>query len=1050
MGISQHNSVDETPILPTFVDSIAKQDPDTPWMNLPQSPDLKQGWYTLSFKDLADAVNGVARWAENVLGAGEGKTTIAYIGLNDARYAATFIGMMKAGYRTLLPSPRNSREGQAALFEAVQCSIVVHSEGIGSAVDSITAHQPHISTYTIPSFEELRSLGEKNGIHSSRCGRDENERPLILHTSGSTGFPKPIALNHGDLAAIYHLRSLPSPPGRFSIPDVFLTSEELVGMSPFFHAMGMIVLLRGIFSKGSLTVLPPEKPPNAQLVVEVLQQRNAVLGIFPPSILEQICSSEEGLRALGKLKYVFYGGGPLARGKGDIINQWTRVQTVIGSTEAGLIPTLVVEDRKDWDHFEWAKGSGAVMEDNGDGLYELVLKPENVKYQAVFHTFPDADEWRTKDLLHPHPEKPGLWLYKGRKDDVLVLSNGEKFNPVGFEKGLESHSLVKGAMVVGQGRFQTGLIVEPEWEALVSDHTPEALLDTMWPKIEEMNNASPAHGRVWRSKVMFTKKEKPFKRAEKGSIMRRMTVALFEPEIEALYSDEASEKQLGKLDLSAGLPAAKSFVRKALKLAGVGLPEDGDDDEDIFAYGVDSLQVLAISSKLSHALSTKDKKMTVSARTVYANPTINSLAAAMIGEENGQHANGTAAISREERMARMIEKYTRDLPDSSSLTAPSPSPEKHTIVLTGSTGSLGNYILQELIDSSQVAKIYCLNRSGTAEDRQRESFQRRGIAADFSKVSFLHTDFGKDQFGLHDRVYDELLQTVDVFIHNAWAVDFNLALESYEGTHISGTRRCVDFSTQSKHRAHIIFISSIASVGNWTGVHPNELEVPERLDTNHTVTLPQGYGESKHVASLILAAGAQRSGVPCTVARAGQLAGPSNGDSEWNRHEWLPSIVISSKAMGAVPQDLGNQDLVDWVPMDFAGKTVRDLALSQHSPSTTNKDLVRVAHIVNPSTTTWPRLVPAIRESLQEQSGEAVRTVSFAAWLDELKRTEPLPAEIEQKPALKLADFYEGLLGHQGMPRLATEQTSKISQTVARMQPVSDDMMRKWTQQWWA
>ncbi|KAI7339422.1 acetyl-CoA synthetase-like protein [Hortaea werneckii] len=1009
MAITQHNSVGNRLILPTFVDSIAQQDPDTPWMNLPRSPDLKQGWYTLSFKDLADAVNGVAGWAENVLGAGDGKTTIAYIGVNDARYAATLIGMMKAGYRTLLPSPRNSQEGQAALFEAVQCSIVVHSEGIASAVDSITAYQPHISTHLIPPFEELRKLGEKNGT----C---------------STGFPKPIALNHGDLAAIYHLRSLPSPPGRLSIPDVFLTSEELVGMSPFFHAMGMIVLLRGIFSKGSLTVLPPEKPPNAQLVVEVLQQRNAVLGIFPPSILEQICSSEEGLRALGKLKYVFYGGGPLARGKGGIINKWTRVQTVIGSTEAGLIPTLVAENRNDWDYFEWAKGSGAVMEDNGDGLYELVLKPEDVKYQGVFHTFPDAEEWRTKDLLQPHPEKPGLWLYKGRKDDVLVLSNGEKFNPV--------------------GRFQTGLIVEPEWRALAPDHTPEALLDTLWPKIEELNNASPAHGKVWRSKVMFTKRDKPFKRAEKGSIMRRMTVALFEPEIEALYSDEASEKQLGKLDLSAGLPAARTFVRKALKLAGVGLPEDGGDDEDIFAYGVDSLQVLAISSKLSHALSTKDKRVTVSARTVYANPTINSLAAAMIGEESGEQANGTAAISREERMAKMVEKYTHDLPSSSVLAAPSPSPKKHTVVLTGSTGSLGNYTLQDLIDSPRVAKIYCLNRSGNAKDRQRESFQRRGIAADFTQVSFLHTDFGKDKFGLHDRVYDELLQTVDVFIHNAWAVDFNLALESYEGVHISGTRRCVDFSTQSKHRAHIIFISSIASVGNWTGVHPKEHEVPERLDTDHAVALPQGYGESKHVASLILAAGAQRSGVPCTVARAGQLAGPSNGDSEWNRHEWVPSIVISSKAMGAVPQDLGNQNLVDWVPMDLAGKTVRDLALSHPGSSATNDDLVRVAHIVNPNTTSWPDLVPAVRESLQEQSKRAIRTVSFSAWLDELKKTEPSPKEIEQKPALKLADFYEGLLGHQGMPRLATEETSKISQTVAQMQPVNDEMMRKWTQQW--
>ncbi|KAI7707167.1 hypothetical protein KC322_g5596, partial [Hortaea werneckii] len=85
MAITQHNSVDSRLTLPTFVDNIAREEPDTPWMNLPRSPDLKQGWLTLTFKDLADAVNGVASWAENSLGAGDGKTTIAYIGVNDAR-----------------------------------------------------------------------------------------------------------------------------------------------------------------------------------------------------------------------------------------------------------------------------------------------------------------------------------------------------------------------------------------------------------------------------------------------------------------------------------------------------------------------------------------------------------------------------------------------------------------------------------------------------------------------------------------------------------------------------------------------------------------------------------------------------------------------------------------------------------------------------------------------------------------------------------------------------------------------------------------------------
>ncbi len=37
-----------------------------------------------------------------------------------------------------------------------------------------------------------------------------------------------------------------------------------------------------------------------------------------------------------------------------------------------------------------------------------------------------VDAYATNDLLEPHPTKSGLWQVHGRRDDQIILSNGEK------------------------------------------------------------------------------------------------------------------------------------------------------------------------------------------------------------------------------------------------------------------------------------------------------------------------------------------------------------------------------------------------------------------------------------------------------------------------------------------------------------------------------------------------------------------------------------------------------------------------------------------------
>ncbi len=67
-------------VLSRTVDFLAASNPDQVWMTLPRSTDLTKGWRTITFKDLACAVNNMARWIESRIGISRDGETAAYMG----------------------------------------------------------------------------------------------------------------------------------------------------------------------------------------------------------------------------------------------------------------------------------------------------------------------------------------------------------------------------------------------------------------------------------------------------------------------------------------------------------------------------------------------------------------------------------------------------------------------------------------------------------------------------------------------------------------------------------------------------------------------------------------------------------------------------------------------------------------------------------------------------------------------------------------------------------------------------------------------------------
>lgn len=145
--------------------------------------------------------------------------------------------------------------------------------------------------------------------------------------------------------------------------------------------------------------------------------------------------------------------------------------------------------------------------------------------------------------------KPNLFKYYGRRDDILVLANGEKVNPIPLEQHIQGHPSVMGAIVIGNDRIQCALLVEPK-EELHDEAGRVAFLDERWPGIEESNKFLPKAARITRNKTICALPEKPFARTGKGTFIRKVTEEeAYKNSIEILYS--SSSPSHGKVDLEA-------------------------------------------------------------------------------------------------------------------------------------------------------------------------------------------------------------------------------------------------------------------------------------------------------------------------------------------------------------------------------------------------------------------------------------------------------------------------------------------------------------------
>ncbi|CAI7663889.1 unnamed protein product [Penicillium manginii] len=1042
----------ENNLIPHTIDYYAQEDPDRVYAEYPRSPfTYDDGFTQVTYHSFANAINGIAWWLTDNLGPGDGET-LAYVGTNDIRYPALVFGAIKAGYHMFLVSPRNSMPAYKSLFESTKCArILTQSPRLPPVLAIIDGLS--MQAIDIPDVDELLSNEYPHFEYSKTYPDHRNDTMAIVHTSGSTGIPKPIIWPLEVANQHIRMSNLQPPSGSSALAEMFIDSKMFLTLPPF-HAAGIgIMIFLAVPSKLTFVVPISASLPTAASFIAAAKQTDLKSAVLPPFILNDLAHNNEMLEFCSQhLELLLYGGGDLSQPIGEKIAKRIRLANMYGASELGIVNSLFSltnrDHTTDWKYISPHPDLGGEFRHVMDDKYEFVLVRSE---QSERHLMPF--EYQTRDLFmrHPDPTKSELWRWCARVDDVIVFLNGEKTNPVSMEQHITaSNKDVTGVLVAGAQRFQASLIIEYGDRAL--DPSERAIIiEKLWPSIEEANAVCPAHAQILRTHILFTVPEKPMSRAGKGTIQRTATLASYESELDALYADADSLGTVSIADdpFSPGrlkdVEELAVFIRQVL-ISVTGWSENQvDSATNFFHLGFDSLKAITATRSIRRGLRLSD----FTPNFIYLYPSVTALSEATFQlMHNNEKLEDLAKAERLQGRQALFEKMIEHIePNAGKL------PQTQTVLLTGSTGTLGTYLLDALLKDPTVGHVHCLNRREDSQSVQHEKSTFFSLNSSFNsdKVSFLQVDLSQKHLGLDSEIFNNLRETATTIVHNAWNVNFNLSLASFEPD-LLGVANLINFTASCKNVPSLFFISSVGSV---LGHSTDSGLTPETLVTADPSA--NGYGNSKYVAEHMIAHAVKQGSIRASIARVGQVAGAVNAPGLWNKGEWFPSLVISSQQVGAIPQNLGpavNQ--IDWVPIDLLSSVLIDLALNEYSVPGS----VGFFHPLNLHPKTWEDIAPTVYEALTLSGGKVLEKIPLSDWIQRVRKNmeaasdedggsdEMLRKNLEKNPAAKLLDFFESLDSTPAQNALDTQNTAARSDKLRAIDGVKEKWIRKWIGEW--
>ncbi|KAF7947435.1 hypothetical protein EAE96_008523 [Botrytis aclada] len=406
-------------LLPNAIDHIAKTDPGRLYAEIPLSTiSFDAGFRSVSYFDLANAVNGMAWWIHRALGSSSTCEPLCYMGPNDLTRNLVLLGNCKAGYSTLMMTPRFNAIAHENFIKQCNCNKIIMPQGPESADESIISLYDKV--LRAPTLEELFSEKFPHFTFEKSSKEIKTEPLVILHTSGTTGFPKPIIWTHEYVAGYVKERRL-NPPKGFESTDRLMLGGKLICSFPPAHASSTwVTLLFTVYCGSTMVYLLSGILPTVSMLVDCVCHKNVdALMLVPPQV-EELAVNSEALETISqKGETMFYAGGGVTIAAGDTISSKMKLVTTCGSTESGFWHTIYPTgpwNPKTWKYMRVHPAQKLTFchqsKDLFEATYTLNESPDGCK-QSIFTIFPENPVYPTGDLFSSHADDVGLWQFRG-------------------------------------------------------------------------------------------------------------------------------------------------------------------------------------------------------------------------------------------------------------------------------------------------------------------------------------------------------------------------------------------------------------------------------------------------------------------------------------------------------------------------------------------------------------------------------------------------------------------------------------------------------------
>ncbi|KAI4655395.1 hypothetical protein J4E93_000107 [Alternaria ventricosa] len=505
------------------------------------------GYKTITWKQYANAIDKMAFWFDEQLGKAVDRETMAYFGPNDPRYAILIPAIAKNGRKLLVPDGRVTNEGLAGLIAAASCKVWLYPED--DAAGPLVGPESGLKLCALPSLEWMLHNEEQTPYPYDKTFEEAKwDEFVIIHTSGTTGDPKPIFHTNGMWSTTKHVPILSRRHWPRGIQyESWIGKTSLNPCPPQWIAGLHAMILSPIFLDSPCVMMPRDEVTLTPALFKKITSMNRVEGIrCPPFTINSLYADPETRQMLKSLDFVAYTGAPLDRAIGDDLSQHTRVSPLIGSTENGDQVGLRPADRRLWYTHDFVPENGHRMvplDVGSDDLHELIL--ENVgdgrtnPFQSAFwnpaHRFLERIE--TKELYRPVKDSDGRmrWAFSARKDDLTKLSWLAKFHAQDIERRILQHPDVQNVLVGGEARPAPYVIAQAK-EGVLDGKSEAQLLEELYNGVVAATNKTDMDEiRIPRETVMIAKKEKPLKVSLKQLVQRKAVEQDYSEEIEQAY-----------------------------------------------------------------------------------------------------------------------------------------------------------------------------------------------------------------------------------------------------------------------------------------------------------------------------------------------------------------------------------------------------------------------------------------------------------------------------------------------------------------------------------